>query len=161
VTLASLKLAAINGASSDLFLVFFFFFFCSMENMIIFISMSRRLVLYPNGKKNSNGNGHISLYLAIANAKDLQLGWEVNANIKFFVFDQIRDKYLCIQGTFAQKLVFIVDLSLICFAICPFGNASIIYSETCYSLNSYSSLTQLILNLGLIDLMVALKKKYG
>jgi hypothetical protein len=27
VTLASLKLAAINGASSDLFLVFFFFFF--------------------------------------------------------------------------------------------------------------------------------------
>jgi hypothetical protein len=26
VTLASLKLAAINGASSDLFLVFFFFF---------------------------------------------------------------------------------------------------------------------------------------
>ncbi|KAE8056845.1 hypothetical protein FH972_013581 [Carpinus fangiana] len=56
-----------------------------------------RLVLYPNGKKNSNGNGHISLYLAIATTKDFQLGWEVNANIKFFVFDQIRDKYLCIQ----------------------------------------------------------------
>ncbi|KAE8056846.1 hypothetical protein FH972_013582 [Carpinus fangiana] len=56
-----------------------------------------RLVLYPNGKKNSNGNDHISLYLAISNTKDLQLGWEVNANIKFFVFDQIRDKYLCIQ----------------------------------------------------------------
>jgi hypothetical protein len=110
VTLASLKLAAINGASSDLFLVFFF---CSMENMIIFVSMSRRLVLYPNGKKNSNGNGHISLYLAIANTKDLRLGWEVNANIKFFVFDQIRDEYLCIQGTFTQNIVFIVDLSLI------------------------------------------------
>ncbi|XP_059461405.1 uncharacterized protein LOC132190430 [Corylus avellana] len=56
-----------------------------------------RLELYPNGKKNSNENGHISLYLAIATTKDLQLGWEVNANIKFFVFDQIRDKYLCIQ----------------------------------------------------------------
>jgi hypothetical protein len=120
--------------------------------------MSRRLVLYPNGKKNSNGNGHISLYLAIANTKDLQLGWEVNANIKFFVFDQIRDKYLCIQGTFAQNLVFIVDLSLICFVICPSGNISLIYLETCYSLNSYSSLIQLILNLGLIDLMVASKK---
>jgi hypothetical protein len=129
--------------------------------MIIFVSMSRRLVLYPNGKKNSNGNGHISLYLAIANTKDLQLGWEVNANIKFFVFDQIRDKYLCIQGTFAQNLVLIVDLSLICFAICPSGNTSLIYLETCYSLNSYSSVIQLILNLGLIDLMVALKKKYG
>jgi len=56
-----------------------------------------RLVLYPNGKKNSNGNGHISLFLTIATTKDLQLGWEVYANIKFFVFDQIRDKYLCIQ----------------------------------------------------------------
>jgi hypothetical protein len=157
VTLASLKLAAINGASSDLFLVFFFF--CSMENMIIFVSMSRRLVLYPNGKKNSNGNGHISLYLAISTTKDLHLGWEVNANITFFVFDQIRDKYLCIQGTFAQNLVFIVDLSLICFT--PSGNTSLICLETCYSVNSYSSLIQLILNLGLIDLMVALKKKYG
>ncbi|KAE8056850.1 hypothetical protein FH972_013586 [Carpinus fangiana] len=59
--------------------------------------MSRRLVLYPNGKKNSNGNDHISLYLAISTTKDLQLGWEVHANITFFVFDQIRDKYLCIQ----------------------------------------------------------------
>jgi hypothetical protein len=132
-----------------------------MENMIIFISMSRRLVLYPNGKKNSNGNGHISLYLAISTTKDLHLGWEVNANITFFVFDQIRDKYLCIQGTLTQNLVFMVDLSLICFAICPFGNTSLICLETCYSLNSYSSLIQLILNLGLIDLMVALKKKYG
>jgi hypothetical protein len=156
VTLASLKLAAINGESSYLFLVFF----CSMENMIIFVSMSRRLVLYPNGKKNSNGNGHISLYLAISTTKDLHLGWEVNAKITFFVFDQIRDKYLCIQGTFAQNLVFIVNLSLICFAICPSGNTSLIYLETCYSLNSYSSLIQLILNLGLIDLMVALKKIY-
>ncbi|XP_062164157.1 BTB/POZ and MATH domain-containing protein 5-like isoform X1 [Alnus glutinosa] len=56
-----------------------------------------RLVLYPNGKKNSDGNGHISLYLAIAHTNDLPLGWEVNVNIRFFVFDQIRDKYLTIQ----------------------------------------------------------------
>ncbi|XP_059460837.1 ubiquitin C-terminal hydrolase 12-like [Corylus avellana] len=56
-----------------------------------------RLVLYPNGKKNSNGNGHISLYLAIAATNDLPLGWEANVHIRFFVFDQIRDKYLCIQ----------------------------------------------------------------
>ncbi|XP_059462006.1 uncharacterized protein LOC132191000 [Corylus avellana] len=53
-----------------------------------------RLVLYPNGKKISNGNGHISLYLAIAATDGLPLGWEVNANIRFFVFDQIRDKYI-------------------------------------------------------------------
>ncbi|XP_059461335.1 BTB/POZ and MATH domain-containing protein 1-like [Corylus avellana] len=56
-----------------------------------------RLVLYPNGKKNSNGKGHISLYLEIAATSDLPLGWEVNANIRFFVFDQIQDKYLSIQ----------------------------------------------------------------
>ncbi|XP_059461998.1 uncharacterized protein LOC132190992 [Corylus avellana] len=56
-----------------------------------------RLLLYPNGKKNSNGNGHISLYLGIVTTDDLSLGWEVNANIRFYVFDQIRDKYMCIQ----------------------------------------------------------------
>ncbi|XP_059462003.1 uncharacterized protein LOC132190997 [Corylus avellana] len=59
-----------------------------------------RLVLYPNGRKNSNGKGHISLYLEITDTKDFPHGWEVNVNIiKFFVFDQIRDKYLIIQDT--------------------------------------------------------------
>ncbi|XP_059462009.1 uncharacterized protein LOC132191005 [Corylus avellana] len=56
-----------------------------------------KLVLYPNGKKNSNGNGHISLYLGIASTDDLSLGWEVNVNIRFFVFDQVRDNYLSVQ----------------------------------------------------------------
>jgi hypothetical protein len=107
--------------------------------MSIFISMSRRLVLYPNGKNNSDGNGHISLYLAIAHTNDLPLGWEVNVNIRFFVFDQIRDKYLTIQGSFAQNLVFIVysftarilDLSLslkkALLALCASGYTSLIY----------------------------------
>jgi len=61
--------------------------------------MSRRLVLYPNGKKNSNGNDHISLYLAIAATETYPIGWGVNVHIRFFVFDQIRNKYLTIQGT--------------------------------------------------------------
>ncbi|XP_059462005.1 protein RESTRICTED TEV MOVEMENT 3-like [Corylus avellana] len=56
-----------------------------------------RLVLYPNGKNNSNVNGHISLYLAIVATNDLPLGWEVNVHIRFFVFDQIQDKYMSIQ----------------------------------------------------------------
>ena len=105
--------------------------------MNIFVSIFRRLVLYPNGKKNSNGNGHISLYLAIAATDDLPLGWEVNANIRFFVFDQIRDKYMSIQGTFAQNLDFIVysfnarilDLSFsvkLCLPIWPFRNTLMI-----------------------------------
>ncbi|GMP38584.1 hypothetical protein CsSME_00009771 [Camellia sinensis var. sinensis] len=42
-------------------------------------------------------NGHISLYLAIAEAKTLPLGWEVNANFKLFVYNHIQDKYLTIQ----------------------------------------------------------------
>jgi hypothetical protein len=66
--------------------------------------MSWELVLYPNGKENSNGSGHISLYLAIAATDVLPLGWGVNVDIRFFVFDQIRDKYLSIQGSFTEKL---------------------------------------------------------
>ncbi|KAG6663313.1 hypothetical protein CIPAW_02G017500 [Carya illinoinensis] len=41
---------------------------------------------------------YISLYLAIENQNTLSLGWEANVNFRFFVFDQIRNKYLCIQG---------------------------------------------------------------
>jgi hypothetical protein len=74
--------------------------------------MSRRMVLYPNGNTNSNGNGHISLYLAIIATNDLLLGWEVNVRIRFFVFDQIRDNYLSIQGTFAENFVYILSLKL-------------------------------------------------
>ncbi|XP_041001380.1 probable inactive serine/threonine-protein kinase fnkC [Juglans microcarpa x Juglans regia] len=54
-----------------------------------------KLVLKTNGKKNSKS--HISLYLAIENKNTLSLGWEANVNFRFFVFDQIRNMYLCIQ----------------------------------------------------------------
>ncbi|XVF79800.1 hypothetical protein PTKIN_Ptkin15bG0018700 [Pterospermum kingtungense] len=56
-----------------------------------------RLSLYPNGNKKSNGDGFISLYLQIAETERLSLGWQINVNFKFFVFDQIRDKYLVIE----------------------------------------------------------------
>jgi len=55
------------------------------------------LSLYPHGDKERNGEGHISLYLAIAGREDLPLGWEVNVNFKFFVYDQIQDKYMTVQ----------------------------------------------------------------
>ncbi|KAG2720059.1 hypothetical protein I3760_02G018200 [Carya illinoinensis] len=54
-----------------------------------------KLVLQTNGKKNSKS--YISLYLAIENQNTLSLGWEANVNFRFFVFDQIRNKFLCIQ----------------------------------------------------------------
>ncbi|KAI8024632.1 Cellulose synthase-like protein E6 [Camellia lanceoleosa] len=42
-----------------------------------------KLSLYPNGNKKRNANGHISLYLAIAETKTLPVGWEeiVNENV--------------------------------------------------------------------------------
>ncbi|KAG2724813.1 hypothetical protein I3760_01G035800 [Carya illinoinensis] len=57
-----------------------------------------KLVLHPNQNRNGKDqNGHISLYLSIEDTDELSHGWEVNTYIKFFVFDQIRDNYLCIQ----------------------------------------------------------------
>ncbi|KAI8530755.1 hypothetical protein RHMOL_Rhmol11G0083900 [Rhododendron molle] len=58
-----------------------------------------KLSLYPHGDKERNGEGHISLYLVIADRHNLPLGWEVNVNFKLFVFDQIQDKYMTVQGT--------------------------------------------------------------
>ncbi|XVE67960.1 hypothetical protein DITRI_Ditri09bG0029900 [Diplodiscus trichospermus] len=56
-----------------------------------------RLSLYPDGNKKSNGNGFISLYLQIEDTENLPCPWEVNANFRFFILDQIRDKYLTIE----------------------------------------------------------------
>ncbi|KAM7474842.1 hypothetical protein LguiB_022085 [Lonicera macranthoides] len=56
-----------------------------------------RLSLYPDGDKKRNGTGHISLYLVLAETNNLPLGSELNVVFKFFVYDQIRDKYLIIE----------------------------------------------------------------
>ncbi|CAL5381004.1 unnamed protein product [Camellia sinensis] len=57
-----------------------------------------KLSFYPNGDKKRKGEGHISLYLVIAETSNLPLGWEVSVNFKLFVYDQIQDKYMTIQG---------------------------------------------------------------
>ncbi|XVE58687.1 hypothetical protein DITRI_Ditri04bG0188900 [Diplodiscus trichospermus] len=56
-----------------------------------------KLVLYPYGNEKRNGNGHISLFLAISD-KNLFLssGWEVNVTYTFFVFNHVHDNYLVI-----------------------------------------------------------------
>ncbi|GMI68416.1 hypothetical protein like AT5G26260 [Hibiscus trionum] len=56
-----------------------------------------RLSLYPNGNKKSNGDGFISLYLQIEETENFPRTWEVNVNFRFFILDQIRDKYLTIE----------------------------------------------------------------
>ncbi|MBA0822500.1 hypothetical protein Goarm_019298, partial [Gossypium armourianum] len=57
-----------------------------------------RLSLYPNGNKKRNGEGFISLYLQIEDTQYFPRTWEVNVNFRFFILDQIRDKYLTIEG---------------------------------------------------------------
>ncbi|KAK2352492.1 TRAF family protein [Trifolium repens] len=57
-----------------------------------------KLILYPSGNPKSNGKGHVSLYMAIADTENLIDGWEVNVNFKLFVFDQKNNNYLTIQG---------------------------------------------------------------
>ncbi|XP_060671219.1 uncharacterized protein LOC107433516 isoform X1 [Ziziphus jujuba] len=56
-----------------------------------------RLSFYPNGDKKNNGSGYISLYLVIAETDTYAPGWKVNVNFKFFVYDQMEDKYLTLQ----------------------------------------------------------------
>ncbi|OMP08754.1 TRAF-like family protein [Corchorus olitorius] len=55
------------------------------------------LSFYPKGNSKSGGEGHISLFLKVAETSTLPCGWEVLAEFKFFVFDQLRDSYLTIQ----------------------------------------------------------------
>ncbi|KAB5516041.1 hypothetical protein DKX38_026689 [Salix brachista] len=55
-----------------------------------------KLVLYPNGDKSRNVDGYISLYLVMADTNGFPPGWEINVIVKFFVFDQLQDKYLTI-----------------------------------------------------------------
>ncbi|KAJ7950844.1 Ubiquitin carboxyl-terminal hydrolase [Quillaja saponaria] len=67
----------------------------------------RRLALYPNGKNVKNeskqANGHLPLHLIIEEVHKLSLGWEVYASFKFFVHDQINDKYLTIQDAIEEE----------------------------------------------------------
>ncbi|XP_056163042.1 MATH domain and coiled-coil domain-containing protein At1g31390-like [Syzygium oleosum] len=57
-----------------------------------------RLILYPKGDKSRNGGDHLSIYLAISKSTPLKVGSEINATVRFFVLDRIRDQYLTKQG---------------------------------------------------------------
>jgi hypothetical protein len=57
----------------------------------------RQLVLYPHGEGGDNDS--ISLRLAMVERDDMPLGCDVNVKASFFLYDQIRDRYLVIEGT--------------------------------------------------------------
>ncbi|KAL3497995.1 hypothetical protein ACH5RR_040727 [Cinchona calisaya] len=63
-----------------------------------------KLSLYPNGDPKRDGKGYMSIYASIEETSALPRGWEINANIKFFVYDQIRDEYLIFQGNFGNTI---------------------------------------------------------
>ena len=53
--------------------------------------------MYPNGNKNDNGAGFLSLYVAIDNST-LSPHQEVFVHLRFYVFNRVEKKYLTIQG---------------------------------------------------------------
>ncbi|XP_047309369.1 probable inactive serine/threonine-protein kinase fnkC [Impatiens glandulifera] len=55
-----------------------------------------KLHIHPNGKKEKGGEGYISLYLELVDT--FKSGWPINAVIKFFVLNQINNKYYTTPG---------------------------------------------------------------
>ncbi|ESQ27823.1 hypothetical protein EUTSA_v10018700mg [Eutrema salsugineum] len=59
------------------------------------------LLIYPNGNKQDNVNGYISVYARIHNSSLMTN--EVNAEIKFFIYSKIKDQYLTFQDNEPQR----------------------------------------------------------
>ncbi|EXB37655.1 Ubiquitin carboxyl-terminal hydrolase 12 [Morus notabilis] len=57
------------------------------------------LCIHLQGDEENDGKNHVSIYLEVADTTDLPDGWEINATFNFFVYDQIRDKYVGLQGS--------------------------------------------------------------
>ena len=54
--------------------------------------------MYVNGNQNDGGNNHISLYVRIEETESLPKGWEVNVELKLFVYNGKQRKYLIVKG---------------------------------------------------------------
>ncbi|KAL5556061.1 hypothetical protein UlMin_038297 [Ulmus minor] len=52
------------------------------------------LSIYPTGDKNKDAQDHISIYLELADPTKLGTCWNINSIFNFFIFDQVRDKYV-------------------------------------------------------------------
>ncbi|VFQ62500.1 unnamed protein product [Cuscuta campestris] len=67
--------------------------------------------VYPNGGVYRGSKGNTSVFLSIEDTDALPLGWEVYADLKFFLFDQRRDKYLVFQDNKVNRFHVVVELS--------------------------------------------------
>ncbi|GKV10563.1 hypothetical protein SLEP1_g21907 [Rubroshorea leprosula] len=65
-----------------------------------------KLVLYPVGDKERNGDGHISLYLMIVETQTLPHKWTVHAKFKIFVYDYNQDSFRTFEGSNAKVRCF-------------------------------------------------------
>ncbi|KAJ4841011.1 hypothetical protein Tsubulata_034615, partial [Turnera subulata] len=67
------------------------------------VSMTMKMSLRS---KNGDVGRHISFSLAIEKPTRNILRWEVNVNVKFFVLDQLRGRYLIISDTIGEEIRF-------------------------------------------------------
>ncbi|XP_037495312.1 uncharacterized protein LOC105631610 [Jatropha curcas] len=56
-----------------------------------------KLLMYPYGNTKKNGDGHISLYLAMVETDAVLKGTQVDVTLKLSVYDHIREQYLSIE----------------------------------------------------------------
>ncbi|KAM3235270.1 hypothetical protein P3L10_015306 [Capsicum annuum] len=66
------------------------------SNEFEFHGYNWKIIIHPD--INGDGQGHISVYLAIVGTSSLHADWEVNASFSFLIFDQIHDNYTVMRG---------------------------------------------------------------
>lgn len=62
------------------------------------MNIKRTFIIYPNGNKDTT-RGFVSLYVRIDNSSLISNKQDVYAEIKFFVYNDIRSEYYTYQGT--------------------------------------------------------------
>ncbi|XP_006451939.2 uncharacterized protein LOC18054220 [Citrus clementina] len=62
----------------------------------------KKLSIHLTGSKSVNVTDHISIYLELAETSSLPTGWEVNAIINFFIFNEVQDKYFGLQDVIVK-----------------------------------------------------------
>ncbi|CAH8263068.1 unnamed protein product [Arabidopsis lyrata] len=60
-------------------------------------------LIYPNGNKKDGANGYVSLYARIDNSTLISDPKDVYAEVKFFVYNRVYDKYYTYQETEARR----------------------------------------------------------
>ncbi|CAH8363163.1 unnamed protein product [Eruca vesicaria subsp. sativa] len=62
-----------------------------------------RLILYVTGNKEDGGTNHVSLYVRIEDTESLPTGWEVDVDLKLFVFNARQRKYLTVTDEAVKR----------------------------------------------------------